>query len=288
MPRFGSHLSSAGGLYKALEKAVEYGFESVQLFTKSPSQWSAKAVTDDDAERFRLTMKTTKIREIAVHDSYLINLATTKDDVWQRSIDAFQDEVMRADKIGAKYLVTHPGAHLGAGEEIGIARVVEALNEVMRRCSDQSVQILLETTAGQGTTLGHRFEHLAAMLDGVDVPARFGVCFDTCHVFAAGYPLSPEAAYKGTMAEFDKVIGLKKLKLFHLNDSVKELGCRVDRHAHIGKGSMGLEPFRLVVNDRRFRNHAMILETAKEVDPELGDMDAVNLATLQSLRAEAE
>jgi deoxyribonuclease-4 len=180
----------------------------------------------------------------------------------------------------------HPGAPLDAGEEFGLSRIASALDEVHARCAGYRVQILLEVTAGQGSHLGHRFEHLASILARVADPKRLGVCFDTCHVFAAGYALSPEPEYQATMRAFDKTIGLKRLRVFHVNDSLKPLGSRVDRHAHIGRGCLGEEPFRLLVNDPRFRNHPMILETPKE-EGKNDDMDRVNLETLRGLVCEA-
>lgn len=283
MPVFGSHLSVAGGLARAPLAARDYGFDCVQLFTKAPSQWAARPIAQEDAVQFRQAVRSTRMRCTVVHDSYLINLASPEDPLWRRSIDAFEDEMQRAEEIGATYLVTHPGATLGSDEEAAIARVVAALDEAHRRCPGFAVQVLLENTAGQGTTLGHRFEHLASILSRLAEPERVGICFDTCHAFAAGYALVPEAEYKYTIKQFDRLIGLKRLKVFHLNDSKKPQGSRVDRHEHIGRGHLGLEPFRLLVNDRRFRKAPMILETAKEIDPQLGDMDAVNLAALQAL-----
>ena len=283
MPLFGSHLSVAGGLSNALLKAHEYGFESVQLFTKAPSQWAGKAISDEEAQAFRRILRRTKLKKPTVHDSYLINLASPDEQLWSRSIEAFVDEVQRAEQIGAAYLVTHPGAHMESGEDAGLAKVATALDEVLRRCAGAKVRILLETTAGQGTSLGHRFEHLARILSLTADSKRLGVCFDTCHVFAAGYVLAPETEYRATMREFDRLIGVSRIKAFHLNDSKKDRGSRVDRHEHIGRGFLGLEPFRSLVNDVRFRRRPMILETAKETLPDLGDMDAVNLAVLRNL-----
>jgi deoxyribonuclease-4 len=181
-----------------------------------------------------------------------------------------------------RYLITHPGSPTDAGEEAGVTRVAAALDEAHARCADVRVRVLLETTAGQGTTLGHRFEQLAAILARVKDPDRLGICFDTCHVFAAGYALAPRAEYRATMRAFDRVLGLKRLRVFHVNDSLKPQGSRVDRHAHIGMGCLGLEPFRLLVNDPRFRTRPMVLETPKE-DGTNRDMDAINLRTLRSL-----
>src|SRR6516162_3311462 len=231
MPLFGAHLSSAGGVQNAVRLAEQYGCDTLQLFTKAPSQWAAKPIADEAARQFRKWVPTAGIRYPIVHDCYLINLASPDEKLWRKSVDAFLDEVRRAEQIGASYLVTHPGAHLDAGEEAGIDLVAKALNEVHERLPDARVRILLETTAGQGSTLGHRFEHLARILSLTADPARLGVCFDTCHVFAAGYALAPEPEYRATMNAFGKVVGFRYLRAFHVNDSLKPLGSRVDRHA---------------------------------------------------------
>jgi deoxyribonuclease-4 len=282
MPLFGAHMSVAGGLHKALLEAHEHGCATVQLFTKNANQWAAKELADEDVRLFRQTLRQTGLRLPMAHDSYLINLASPDEALRRKSLDAFVDEMSRAERLGLRYLVMHPGAHMDSGEEAGLARVARALDEAHDRCPDYRLCVLLETTAGQGSTLGHRFEHLAKILSAVRRPERLGVCFDTCHVFAAGYALAPEAEYRATLRAFDRTIGLGRLKVFHINDSLKPAGSRVDRHAHVGRGEMGLEPFRLLVNDRRFRNRPMVLETPKE-DGDESDMDAVNLATLRGL-----
>jgi deoxyribonuclease-4 len=282
MPLFGAHLSIAGGCHQALLEAQSLGCQTVQIFTKAPSQWSARPLYDEQIRLFRKTVRQTRVRLTIVHDGYLINLASPDKALYRRSVDTFLDEVNRAEALGARYLVMHPGAHLDSGEEAGLVRVAGALDEVHARCPDHAVQILLETTAGQGTTLGHRFEHLARILALVADPGRLGVCFDTCHVFAAGYALSTRSDYQSTMQQFDEVIGLSRLRAFHVNDSTKPAGSRVDRHAHLGKGEMGLEPFRLLVNDPRFRDRPMILETPKE-EGENKEMDVVNLGVLRGL-----
>jgi deoxyribonuclease IV len=282
MPLFGAHMSVAGGLHNALLDAQRHGCETVQLFSKNASQWNAPDLSDEQVKLFRRTLAETRLRLPIVHDSYLINLATPDEANYRRSIEAFVVEMERAERIGASYLVMHPGAHLGSGEEMGLRRVAAALDEVHGRCPGYRLMVLLETTAGQGTTLGHRFEHLAGILERVSAPKRLGVCLDTCHVFAAGYSLASETDYHATFRAFERLIGLSKLKAFHLNDSRKPLGSRVDRHEHIGRGCMGLEPFRLLVNDKRFRNRPMVLETAKE-EGDSDDMDTINLATLRGL-----
>jgi deoxyribonuclease-4 len=282
MPLFGAHTSIAGGCHNALLEAEAHGCSTVQLFTKNANQWSARDITDDEVRLFRRTLRRTRLRQPMAHDSYLINLASPDKKARRRSLDAFLDEMRRAERLGLRYLVMHPGAHMDSGEEAGLARVAEALDEVHARCAGFRVRVLMETTAGQGTTLGHRFEHLARILELAAHPERLGVCFDTCHVFAAGYALAPEKEYRATLRAFDRTVGLGRLRVFHVNDSVRPLGSRVDRHAHIGRGALGLEPFRLLVNDRRFRNRPMVLETPK-VEGKEKDMDAVNLATLRGL-----
>jgi deoxyribonuclease-4 len=250
--------------------------------TRAPGQWSGRELGEDDVRLFRRTLRQTRLRRAMAHDCYLTNLASPEETLYRRSVETFRAELQRVERLGLRYLIMHPGAHLDSGEEAGLVRVAAALNEIHARTPGGKVRVLLETTAGQGSTLGHRFEHLARILELADQPERLGVCFDTCHVFAAGYALAPAAEYHATMRAFDRVIGLRRLCVFHVNDSLKPQGSRVDRHAHIGRGEMGLEPFRLLVNDRRFRNRPMILETPKE-NGEEGDMDAVNLATLRGL-----
>jgi deoxyribonuclease-4 len=275
-------MSIAGGLLNALLAAEAHGCSAVQLFSKNASQWKVPELSEEDIRLFRRHLRRTRLRQPIVHDSYLINLASPNEELSRRSLEAFVIEMERAERLGCRYLVAHPGAFIDTDEETGLRRVAAALDEVHRRCPGFRVQVLLETTAGQGTTLGHRFEHLARILALVADPGRLGVCFDTCHVFAAGYALAPEKEYRATFRAFDRVIGLGRLRAFHVNDSLKPQGSRVDRHAHIGRGQLGLEPFRLLVNDPRFRNRPMVLETPKEEDDN-NDMDAVNLATLRGL-----
>ncbi len=285
MPLFGAHMSIAGGYHNALLQAQVRGCEAVQLFTHAPNQWKAKELSEEEVRLFRRTLRQTRLRQPTAHDCYLTNLASPEEALYRRSLETFLTELKRADRLGLRYLVMHPGAHLDSGEEAGLTRVAAALDEIHNRLPACRVHVLLETTAGQGSTLGYRFEHLARILSLVSQADRLGVCFDTCHVFAAGYALSPAAEYKATMRTFERTIGLRRLRVFHVNDSRKPPGSRVDRHAHIGRGEMGLEPFRLLVNDRRFRNRPMILETPKE-EGEENDMDVVNLATLRGLMTE--
>jgi deoxyribonuclease-4 len=264
MPLFGAHLSISGGYHNALLEAQSHGCDTVQLFTKQPGHWAAKAIEEEQVRTFCDTLRQTGLRQIMGHASYLINLASPDASLRRRSIDGFVEEMNRAETLGLCYLVMHPGAHLESNEEEALARVVHGLDEAHSRCQGFTVRILVETTAGQGSTLGHRFEHLAFILDRVADSGRLGVCLDTCHVFAAGYPLGPAEAYQGTMEEFDRIVGLRRIEAFHVNDSLRPLGSRIDRHAPIGKGEIGLEPFRLLVNDPRFRDHPMVLETPPE------------------------
>jgi deoxyribonuclease IV len=282
MAILGSHMSIAGGYYKAVEAAKKADCDCVQLFTKNNNQWRAKEITNDEAQKFRATLQDLGITHPISHDSYLINLASPDPELWKKSIDAFVVELLRAEQLGISYVVTHPGAYTTSSEEQGLKRVAEALNEVHQQLPNCQSMCLLETTAGQGSNLGAKFDHLAAIINMTKKPERVGVCVDTCHIFAAGYPLDTPKNYEVTMKELDLIIGIDCVKAFHLNDSLKDLGSHVDRHAHIGRGKMGLEPFRNLLNDRRFTNVPMYLETAKgEEDGE--DLDVINLRTLRSL-----
>ncbi len=285
MPILGAHQSIAGGYYRAAHTARQCGCDCVQLFSKNNNQWRAKEITDDDVARFQAALREANVVHPLSHDSYLINLAAPDEPLWRRSLEAFIVELQRAERLGIPYVVTHPGSYTSSREEAGLARIIEALDETHRQTRGLKVCALLENTAGQGTNLGWRFEHLAEILGGVKDPDRLGVCIDTCHVFAAGYPLATPKQYKATLRELDKLVGLKLIKAFHLNDSKRELGSRVDRHEHIGKGQLGLEPFRFLLNDPRFQQIPMYLETPKEVDGENRglELDAMNLATLRGL-----
>ena len=281
MPVFGAHFSVAGGLTSAIATAVRFDCGTLQLFTKNANQWAAKPIAESDVAAFKTAADLAKLQFLTAHDSYLINLAAPGDELFRKSIDAFVIEWERAEQLGLSYLVTHPGAHVGSGDAAGLRRVIEGLDIASARCPGLKTQILLETTAGQGTTLGHRFEHLAAIRAGVREPDRYGVCLDTCHVFAAGYPIHVREGFDATFEEFDAVIGLDHLKLFHVNDSVKPLGSRVDRHAGLGLGQIGEGAFRMLVNDPRFDARPMILETPKE-GPDGEELDPINLAKLRT------
>ncbi len=278
----GAHLSIQGGYYRAVERAAALNCDTVQLFTRSNVQWRAKPLTDDDCSRFRQALAETGVRTPCAHANYLINLGSPERAKRERSIRALIDELQRCHRLGIPYLVVHPGSHQGEGERRGLARIARALDRVLRATAGTDVMLLLETTAGQGTNLGYRFEHLGELLDRCGSADRLGVCIDTCHLFAAGYPLAPRTAYDETMAQLDRAVGLERVRVVHLNDSSKPLGSRVDRHAHIGEGHLGLEPFRLLLRDRTFRGLPMYLETPKGVRGGV-DMDVVNLNRLRQL-----
>ena len=277
----GAHMSIAGGLHLADDEAKAAGCSVLQIFTKSSNQWAARPLSDDDVKSFKVAGRASGIGPVVAHDSYLINLGSPNPALWEKSLAAFTHEVERCEQLGVSALIMHPGAHVGSGEEACLTRIAAAFDRCHADTRGYKSRILLEATAGQGTNVGYKFEHLRAILDRVAEPDRVGVCFDTCHVFAAGYDLRTRWGYDLCMQEFDRIVGLKKLEAFHLNDAKKDCGSRVDRHEHIGRGFLGLEPFRFLVNDPRFRKVPMILETPKE-----GGMDPVNLATLRGLREE--
>jgi deoxyribonuclease-4 len=278
--RLGAHESIAGGIYKAFDRAASVGCDTLQIFVKPNRAWAAPPLGDEDVQRFRLRAAATGIGPVVAHTSYLLNLASPRDDLWQRSIDTLVLELDRCHRLGVPWLVLHPGAHVGSGEEAGLARMARGLGEVHRRTEDLDAQVLLETTAGMGTKLGYRFEHLAWLRDETPGGERMGVCLDTCHVFAAGYELRTAEGYASTMEAFDAVIGLEHLKAVHLNDCKAELGGQKDRHDHIGKGHIGLAGFRHVVNDPRLAHLPGLLETPKSDDLH---EDRENLAVLRGL-----
>ncbi len=267
MPYLGAHMSVAGGLHLAFAHLRTVGGEALQIFTRNQRQWRAAPVTPTEAQVFRAAWQEAGHPPIVSHDSYLINLASPKPEVAAKSVQALADELERCAVLGIPSLIMHPGAHLGAGVEAGIALVARNLDAAIERAAKaEGVSVLLENTAGQGTTLGGHFAELAGIIAASRHPARLGACFDTCHAFAAGYDLRTPAAYRQTFAEFEGTIGLRRLKFFHLNDAIKGLGSHLDRHTHIGQGEIGLEGFRLLLNDRRFAHHPMVLETPKAAD----------------------
>ena len=263
MSILGAHMSITGGYFRAVEAAASEGCDCVQIFTKNNNQWRAKPLVNEDIERFSETLTRLGITHPISHDSYLINLASPEAILWKKSVDALVVELDRASRLQIPYVVAHPGAYTSSSEAAGIKQIARGIDEVHRQTKKLSAEILLETTAGQGSNLGWQFEQLGAILEKVKNPDIVGICFDTCHVFAAGYAMEAEKEYRATMQKLDRAVGLKKVLAFHLNDSKTPLGSRVDRHENIGKGHLGLAPFRHLVNDRRFKKIPMYLETPK-------------------------
>jgi deoxyribonuclease-4 len=275
----GAHMSTKGGLHTAFDRAAAVNASAIALFAKNSNQWKGKVLTDDDVALFASKRH---LRPVLTHASYLINLATTNPEFLRKSIAAMIDELDRAERLGIHAVVLHPGAHMGAGADAGIDQIARALDEIHAALPEHRVVTLLETSAGQGSCLGCTFEELGRILALVDDKRRAGVCFDTCHVFAAGHELRNREGYERTMESLIAQVGLENVGAFHLNDSKKGLGSRVDRHEHIGDGQIGLEAFRLLLNDRRFDGIPKLLETPKPVEHE---SDRRNLATLRSLLA---
>jgi len=278
----GAHESIAKGFGNALFKGKEDGCECVQVFTKSASQWSGRVLNDDDRKPLDVARKETGISRMASHDSYLINLASPNPDAWRKSRDAFLEEARRAEYLGIQALVFHPGSHAESGEDKGIHRIGEALNHVIEQTKGAKVHLLLETTAGQGSYIGHRFEHMAEIIDLAEGNQRMGVCFDTCHSFSAGYDVRTAKGWDRVLDDFDSTVGLDRLRAFHLNDTMNDFGSRKDRHEQIGKGKLGIECFRYLVNDKRFEKIPGYLETPPL--PNGSDSFAANLRVLKGLR----
>lgn len=277
----GAHTSIAGGVDKAVDLAGKLNFKTMQVFTKNGNRWADGSISEQTIENYKNKISKTKISPVVAHDSYLINLSANNEELLKKSVDAFVDELQRCEALGIPYLNFHPGAHTGRGVEDGIKTIIESLNIAHNRTRNFSVKSMLELTAGQGTTLGSCFEEIRKIIDGVEDKERMRVCIDTAHIFAAGYDLRSEEAYEKTMNEFDAIIGLDLLNCIHMNDSKKELGSRVDRHAHIGEGFIGREGFSNIMNDKRLEGVPKILETPKDSKEQLEDLK--NIATLLSL-----
>ena len=273
-------MSIAGGAFNALVAGKEVGCATIQIFTKNNNQWNAKPLTDEEIAEFKKKQKETGIRPVVAHNSYLINVASPDKALAKKSMEAMLIELQRCEQLGVPILVMHPGSHVGTGEKEGIKRIAEAIDWLQEKTERFKVRIALETTAGQGSNLGHRFEQIAEIIELTEDKKKVAVCLDTCHIFAAGYDFRTESGYKKTMNEFDKTIGLKRLKAIHFNDSVKDLGSRVDRHAHIGQGKIGKTGFGFFMNDNRLESIPKLLETPKDKE---GKFDRMNLATLRKL-----
>lgn len=262
----GAHTSISGGVHTAIARAVKMNFTAMQIFTQNNNRWKTKELADEEIENFRSSLKESGIRFVVTHDSYLINLCSADKSTLKKSRDAYIDELKRCEKLGIKFLNFHPGSHGGRGEEDGIKLIAESLNICHEKTKNYNCSAMLEATAGQGTMLGYRFEQLQKIIDLVEDKNRMTVCIDTAHIFAAGYNIKDPEEYKNVINNFDNIIGLKRLKCFHINDSKKELGSRVDRHEHIGKGFIGKEGFTNIMNDDRLKNIPKILETPKGIE----------------------
>ncbi|TSA23775.1 deoxyribonuclease IV [bacterium] len=276
----GAHMSIAGGVHTAVERGISTGCTTMQMFVKNNNQWRGKELTDEDISTYKKLLQESSIGPVVVHDTYLINLCATDKEILWKSRAALKDEFDRCERLGVEYLNFHPGSHIGAGEKEGIKRIAESLNTIHDQTLGYGVRSVLETTAGQGTAIGYRFEQLREIIDLVDDAERMAICVDTCHVFAAGYDIATERGYEKTFEDFDAVIGLGRLAAFHVNDSKREFGSRVDRHEHIGKGAIGKTGFRLLMNDDRFRTVPKILETPK--GPDMKE-DVMNMRVLRSM-----
>lgn len=287
--RLGAQMSAAGGLYKAFKRADEAGCDSMLVFTKSNRQWQAKPITDKDVVQYKKAAeKYGHVYPVAVHASYLINIASPDDDLWEKSYQALRDEVERAAAFDIPYLTFHPGSYVSGDEESGLAHIARGLRRLLADTDDTAPNtiVCLETMAGQGTNIGFKLEQLAFLLAEAGPHERLGVCFDTCHIFAAGYDIRTPEAYAATMDEFDRVVGLDQIQCFHLNDSKYDLGERKDRHEHIGRGFIGEQGFANFVNDPRWADFPAHLETPKTEEDDDGnevEMDPVNLAVLRGL-----
>jgi deoxyribonuclease-4 len=287
VPRLGAHLSIAGGLPRAVDRAEASGCESLQIFTKSAGQWRARELPPEEIALFRRRVRQTRIRPVIAHNSYLINVAAADPALRRQSIAALLEELDRAEVLGLDGLVMHPGSYTSGSERGGLQLIGDALASILEARPEGRTRILLEHTAGQGTNLGHRFEHLAEIIDRLGGSPRVGVCLDTCHLLTAGYDICSEEGYADTFRQFGRTVGFSRLKAFHLNDSKKPCGSRVDRHEHIGQGCLGIEPFRRIVNDPRFARLPMLLETPKLDTPQsrrLSDVDPLDRKNLDLLR----
>lgn len=261
MPFIGCHISTTGGVENSPYRGRELGCDAMQIFTSNQMQWKSRPISDSSRENFLEGLRSNNIKQVVSHDSYLINLGSPDFDKLEKSRKAFAEEMDRSEFLQIPYVVFHPGSHLGKGEDYCLKTIAESINLVTESKNSYNLMLLLEITAGQGSNVGYRFEHLRTIIDRCDYPQKIGVCYDTCHAYAAGYDIVSEEAYEKTLKEFDEIIGLDRLKVFHLNDSKRELGSKRDRHECLGKGYIGWEPFFRITNDERFANLSMVLET---------------------------
>ena len=277
----GAHFSISGGLHESLLEAKKYGCQALQMFTKNSRTWKERHISGEEIELFDNTRKKTGVKIVASHTSYLINLAAPDSEKHSLSCKALEQELIRSSALNIDFVVLHPGSLMGDGEKKGIDRISKSINGIYKRISETSTRLLLETTAGQGTGVGHTFEQLHEMLEKTVQKIKTGICLDTSHIFAAGYDIRNKFSYHRTIDEFDKIIGLDRLFLIHLNDSKKKIGSRVDRHEHIGRGEIGTEAFRLIMNDKRLTGIPKIIETPKTGGGK--DWDRINLRKLRAM-----
>lgn len=275
MGLLGAHVSISGGVKNAPLNGEKIGCDAIQIFTKNQRQWNAKPYLDEEIKEYFENLKKTKIKKIVAHSSYLINLATDNEEIYKKSTDALIDDLYRCEKLKIPFEVIHPGSHLGKGVENGIENIIKGIDYIFKKV--RNANIALETVAGQGTNIGYKFEHLRDIINGVKEKDRVFVCFDTAHTYEAGYDIKTEKGFKKVLDEFEKIIGLEKLVVFHLNDSKTPLSSNVDRHENIGKGVLGLEPFKFLVNSKEFKDHPMILETPGGEDSYMEDLKTLNL-----------
>jgi deoxyribonuclease IV len=275
----GVHVSIAGHIWESIGRAEALGCSAMQIFSRDPRQWRRAKLETEDVQEFRRRRKASGIRKVFIHIPYLINLASPYRILYQGSVRAYIQDMREAQALGADYIVTHMGSHKESGEKKGLKRITSALNKVLDKTKDSPVGILLENTSGSGSWLGYVFEHQRRIIDGIEDKDRMGVCFDTCHAYAAGYDLAKREGYRKTMLGLDEIVGLNRLKLVHLNDSRDEFASHLDRHEHIGKGTIGIEGFRRILNDRRLSDASFILETPKDSE----SADKRNLNTVRKL-----
>jgi len=276
--RIGLHVSIAGHIYESLERAKALGCNAMQIFSRNPRGWQVSKLDKDDVAEFRRLKEKYDICPVAVHIPYIINLATPDDSLYKRSISTYIEDLARADELGAEYFVTHLGSHVGSGEEEGIDRFARALNEIIKKAKPKTM-ILLENTAGSGSWIGYKFEHIKKIIGGLSRPSSVGVCLDTAHTFESGYDIKTRSGLKNTLDRFDKLIGLERIKVVHFNDSLSAVGSHVDRHEHIGKGNIGLDAMARIINYPALKNAAFIMETPKETEKD----DLVNMAIAKKM-----
>jgi deoxyribonuclease-4 len=278
MRRIGVHVSIAGKIWESLERAKALGCNAMQIFSRNPRLWQASEFDPSDIGRFKKLKIDYDIAPVAVHIPYIINLATPVDGLYRKSIEAYIEDIARADALGAEYVVTHLGSHVGTGEDRGVRRFSVALNQIINKARP-STMVLLENTAGSGSCIGYRFDHIERIIDELDHPERVGVCLDTAHTFESGYDIKTKKGLEDTLKKFDGLVGLDRIKVVHFNDSLSALGSHVDRHQHIGKGNIGLEALKRIINHPKLKNAAFIMETPKQTDRD----DRRNLATVRKL-----